>query len=382
MKQVYFDSAATTQMRPEVISRMTQVMQEVYGNPSSTHAFGRTAKSIVETARKNIAQQLGVSPAEIIFTSGGTEADNMILHGAVRDLGVQRIITSPIEHHAILHKAEELEQQYQTEVVYLPVDKSGSIDYDYLEHLLRQENKKTLVTLMHVNNEIGTLLDLDRVAQLCQQHQAFFHSDTVQSVGHFELNFHNTPLDFASAAAHKFHGPKGIGFAYVRKNSGLHSLIFGGAQERGLRAGTESVHNIAGLDTAFTLAYQHLEEEKNYILNLKKYFIQQLQKHIPGVVFNGCCHQLEQSTYNLINVALPVDEKKSLIVLFHLDLHGIACSKGSACQSGSTKGSHVLEAVQEEKDKKKPSLRFSLSSFNTQEEIDYVIKTLSDFINS
>lgn len=304
----------------------------------------------------------------------------MILHGAVRDLGVQRIITSPIEHHAILHKAEELEKNYQTEVVYLNVDKTGSIDYDQLEQLVQDNSKKTLVTLMHVNNEIGTLLDIEQVADLCKQNNTLFHSDTVQSIGHFHLDFSKIPLDFASVAAHKFHGPKGAGFAFVRKNSGLHSLIFGGAQERGLRAGTESVHNIAGLDTAFTLAYEYLEKEKEYITSLKKYFIEQLNSHIPGAKYNGCCDNFEKSTYNLINVALPLDEKKSLILLFHLDLNGIACSKGSACQSGSTKGSHVLDAVQDEADKKKPSLRFSLSSFNTQEEIDYAVKVLSEFI--
>ncbi|HLU51025.1 MAG TPA: cysteine desulfurase family protein [Flavobacteriaceae bacterium] len=380
MKQVYFDSAATSQMRPEVIQRMAEIMHEVYGNPSSTHAFGRTAKSIIETARKNIAKQLNVTPAEIIFTSGGTEADNMILHGAVRDLGVKRIITSPIEHHAILYKAEELKNYYAVEVIYLRIDKTGSIDYTQLEELLQDTSKKTLVTLMHVNNEIGTLLDIERVAEICKQTNTLFHSDTVQSIGHFHLDFSKIPLDFASVAAHKFHGPKGAGFAFVRKNSGLHSLIFGGAQERGLRAGTESVHNIAGLDTAFTLAYKHLEEDRAYISSLKKYFIEQLRTHIPGVKFNGCCDNFEKSTYNLINVALPLDEKKSLILLFHLDLNGIACSKGSACQSGSTKGSHVLDAVQDEADKKKPSLRFSLSSFNTQEEIDYAVKVLSEFI--
>lgn len=382
MNRVYLDSAATTQMRQEVIDRMTQVMQLEYGNPSSTHSYGRSSKSIIETARKNIAKILNVTPAEIIFTSGGTEADNMILHGCVRDLHVKRIITSPLEHHAILHKVEELKECFDTEIVYLDVDKTGTVNYSQLEQLLKESDKKTLVTLMHVNNEIGTLLDIERVSKMCQETKALFHSDTVQSIGHYAMDLAKIPLDFASVAAHKFHGPKGAGFAFVRKNSGLHALIFGGAQERGLRAGTESVHNIAGLDTAFLLAYENLDTEKTYITSLKNYFIEQIKTHIPQAKFNGCCDDNSKSTYNLINILLPVSEQKALMLLFQLDLKGIACSKGSACQSGSTKGSHVLTAILDEQDMGKPSLRFSFSSFNTKEEIDYTIKTLAEFVNS
>lgn len=380
MKQVYFDSAATTQLRDQVIERMQTVLKEAFGNPSSTHAYGRAAKSIIENARKTIASHLNVSAAEIIFTSGGTEADNLAINSCVRDLGVQRIITSPVEHHAVLHTVAEIEKKGGASVVFVKIKPCGSVDYDHLEELLKKSSVKTLVSLMHINNEIGTMLDLERVAKLCKEHQTLFHSDTVQSIGHYPLDLGKIPVDFTAVAAHKFHGPKGIGFAFVRKNSGLQPLIFGGEQERGLRAGTESVHNIAGLETAFQLAYDHLEEEKKYISDLKNYFINTIQDAIPGVKFNGSCADAEKSTYTLLNVCLPIPPEKALMLLFQLDLKGIACSKGSACQSGSDKGSHVLEAILEEEDLKKPSIRFSFSAFNTKEEIDYVVGVLKAFI--
>ena len=380
MNSVYFDSAATTQMRPEVIERITEVMQNNYGNPSSTHAYGRSSKSLIENTRKTIAKYLGVTAAEIIFTSGGTEADNLILNSCVRDLGVQRIISSKIEHHAILHTIEELHKHYNTEVVYLKLDSCGEIDFEQLESLLKDTSKKTLVSLMHINNEIGTMLDIYKLAHLTKTYGALFHSDTVQSVGHYELDLSKIPVDFIVGAAHKFHGPKGVGFAFIRKNSGLQSLIFGGQQERGLRAGTEAVHNIAGLETAFVMAYENLEKERDYIQNLKSYFIQNLRQEIPGVKFNGDCEDARRSTYTLLNVCLPISQEKSLMLLFQLDLKGIACSKGSACQSGSDKGSHVLSEILDEEDLKKPSIRFSLSSFNTKEEVDYVVQVLKEFI--
>ena len=380
MNSVYFDSAATTQMRPQVIERITEVMQQNFGNPSSTHAFGRASKSLIENARKTIAKQLGVSAPEIIFTSGGTEADNLILNSCVRDLGVQRIISTKIEHHAILHTIEELHKQYTIEVVYLKLNAFGEVDYDQLETLLQDTSKKTLVSLMHINNEIGTILDIERVAKLAKAHNALFHSDTVQSVGHYELDLSKIPVDFIVGAAHKFHGPKGAGFAFIRKNTGLQSLIYGGQQERGLRAGTEPVHNIAGLETAFILAYENLEKEKSYIQNIKNYFIERAGNEIPGVKFNGICSDPQKSTYTLLNICLPIPQDKALMLLFQLDLKGIACSKGSACQSGSDKGSHVLNEILSEEDLKKPSIRFSFSSFNTKEEVDYVVQVLKDFI--
>ncbi|WBL24480.1 cysteine desulfurase family protein [Zunongwangia sp. HGR-M22] len=382
MEKVYLDSAATTQMRPEVIEKITEAMQQNYGNPSSTHSFGRSAKSLIEKARKTIAKQLNVTAAEIIFTSGGTEADNLALNSAVRDLGVKRIITSKIEHHAVLYCVNQLQDCFDVEVEYVKLTNEGEIDLEDLKNRLNSSEVKTLVSLMHVNNEVGNKLDIKKVAEMCKAHKALFHSDTVQSIGHYEIDLQEVPVDFTAVSAHKFHGPKGIGFAYIRKNSGLKPLIFGGEQERGYRAGTEGLHNIVGLEEAFKLAYKNLEEEKAYTTSLKSHFIDALKSEIPGVKFNGKSGDLDKSTYTLINVNLPVSEEKALMLLFQLDLKGIACSKGSACQSGSDKGSHVLNAFLSEEDLKTPSIRFSFSKFNTKEEIDYVVKTLKEFIES
>lgn len=382
MKKVYLDSAATTQMRDEVIERMIAVMKENYGNPSSSHAFGRSSKSLIENARKTVAGYLNVSASEIIFTSGGTEADNLALNSAVRDLGVKRIITSRIEHHAVLYTVNQLKECFDVQVDYVDLDECGQIKPGHLEELLKGSQLKTLVSLMHVNNEVGNLLDIHEIGKLCKEHNALFHCDTVQSIGHFELDLSVIPVDFTAVSAHKFHGPKGVGFAFIRKNSGLKPLIFGGEQERGQRAGTESVHNIVGLEEALKLTYMNLEEERAYITSLKDYFIAELQDKIPGVKFNGDCTVAEKSTYTLINVCLPVTQEKALMLLFQLDLKGVACSKGSACQSGSDKGSHVLNAFLSKEDLEKPSLRFSFSHYNTKEEIDYVIGVLKDFIES
>ena len=381
MKKVYFDSAATTQLREEVINCITEVLRTEYGNPSSTHSYGRSSKSLLESARKDIAKFLNVSASEIIFTSGGTEADNLILISAVRDLGVKRIISSKIEHHAILHTLDWLEKEYKTQVDYVKLDDCGQVDHKNLESLLEASSEKTLVSLMHVNNEVGNVLDLKEVALLCKKHNALFHSDTVQSVGHFELDFSEIPIDFAAAAAHKFHGPKGAGFVFIRKHSGLKSLIHGGEQERGMRAGTEAVYAIAGMAEALKISYQNLEEEKKYITELKNYFKEQLSLNIPGVKFNGSCGDNERSTYTLLNVCLPISAEKAMLLLFQLDLNGIACSKGSACQSGAEGGSHVLRAFLSEEDFKKPSIRFSFSSFNKKEEVDYVVGVLKEFID-
>ena len=382
MKKVYLDNAATTQMREEVIEKMTQVMKEFYGNPSSVHSYGRSSKSLIENARKTVAGFLNVSASEIIFTSGGTEADNLVLNSAVRDLGIKRIITSKIEHHAVLYTLEQLKSKYELDIVFVNLGKNGEVDLGHLEDLLKASDEKTLVSLMHINNEIGNLLDIKLVGEMCKSHNALFHSDTVQSVGHYELDLNEIPVDFMAASAHKFHGPKGVGFAFVRKHSGLKPLIFGGEQERGHRAGTESVHNIIGLEIALKMAYKNLREEREKISSIKNYFIEQLEANIPGVKFNGICKDPEFSTYTLINIALPVSQEKALLLLFQLDLKGIACSKGSACQSGSDKGSHVLEAFLSEADLNKPSLRFSFSRFNTTQEIDYVIKVLKEFLEN
>lgn len=382
MKKVYFDSAATTKLRNEVIYCISEALKTEYGNPSSTHSYGRSAKSLLENNRKEIAKHFNVSAAEIIFTSGGTEADNLVLKSCVRDLGVSRIISSKIEHHAVLHTIEELHKKYGTEVAYVALDECGYVDFDHLEELLANNSQKTLVSLMHVNNEIGNLLDLKRTADLCKRYGALFHSDTVQSAGHFELDFAEIPIDFAAVAAHKFHGPKGAGFAFIRKNTGLKPLIHGGAQERGLRAGTEAVYAIAGMAEALKISYQNLDKERKYITGLKDYFKTKLSEEIPGITYNGGCDDNSKSTYTLLNICLPISPEKGMMLLFQLDLKGIACSQGSACQSGSAQGSHVLSAVLSEADRKKPSLRFSFSSFNTREEIDYVITVLKEFVES
>jgi len=379
MKRVYFDNAATTNLRPEVASVMAQSLTDIFGNPSSTHSYGRESKSLIESSRKKIASLLGADPSEIIFTSGGTEADNMVLQASVRDLGIKRVISSRIEHHAVFHTLEELSQLSGLEISYVNLDPCGKVDLDHLEHLLKKQDKSTLVSLMHVNNEVGNLLDIDRAAAICKAYGAFFHSDMVQSVGHFPIDFGRTAIDYAAAAAHKFHGPKGVGFAFIRKHSGLKPLIFGGAQERGMRAGTEPVYAIAGMAKALELAYENLEEERAYITDLKKYFKDELLDKLPGVSFNGACDELSQSTYTLLNVCLPFSAEKAMMLLFQLDLKGIACSQGSACQSGSESGSHVLNALLSDEELERPSVRFSFSKYNTFEEIDYVIDVLSEF---
>ena len=376
---IYFDNAATTPLRTEVISSISEVMQECFGNPSSTHAFGRTAKTHIETARKEIAKQINAAPQEIIFTSGGTESDNMILHCAVKDLGVKRIISSPIEHHAVLHAMEALEQLFGISTAYVKTDDKGVVDLGDLEALLKSSKEKTLVSLMHVNNEIGNVLDLEVVGELCHQYGSYFHTDAVQGIGHFTFDMETLPVDFLSAAAHKFHGPKGIGFSFVRKNSGLQSFIHGGAQERGLRAGTESVHNIVGMNKALKLAYENLEVERQKVLDVKNHFIDQITTVFPEVQFNGLCDDPDKSTYTLVNVALPIPKEKALMLDFHLDLNGIACSKGSACQSGSQSGSHVLNTIRSQKTDDWPSLRFSFSILNSKREVDHLIQVLKEF---
>lgn len=381
MKKVYFDSAATTCVSENVVNAMTACLTNDYGNPSSTHGFGRSAKSLIEQARKNIAKQLNVTPAEIIFTSGGTEADNFVLNSAVRDLGVKRIITSKIEHHAIGHACEALNKCFDTVIDYVALDENGSVKLNSLKDLLAENKGETLVSLMHVNNELGNILDIEAVSELCQEYSALFHSDTVQSIGHYNVDLSKVKIDFCAVSAHKFHGPKGVGFAFMRKNSGLNSLIFGGGQERGYRAGTESVHNIVGLDVAYKDVYDNLEKDSAYVKSLKAYFIQEITKAIPAIKFNGLSGDLEKSTYTLVNLLLPVSAQKALIVLFQLDLNGIACSKGSACQSGSSKGSHVLSEILFGEDMQKPSLRFSFSKYNTKEEIDYVVGVLKEFVD-
>ena len=376
MKKVYLDNASTTAMRPEVIQEMTKVMTEDFGNPSSTHSFGRNGKTILELSRKSIAKHLNCSAQEIIFTSGGTEADNWILRSAVEDLGVERIITSRIEHHAVLYTVLALQADYNIQVDYVKINHDGTIDLTHLSNLLSEE-KKTIVSLMHVNNETGTILDLDRVGVICKQYNTLFHSDTVQSIGKTEMDLQKNTVDFIVASAHKFHGPKGIGFAFVRKNSGLQPLLFGGEQEKGLRAGTEAVHQIAGMAKALSLSYENLDKERKYISDLKMYLIEQLEIHFPDFRINGT----KEDFYNIINIILPFSEEKTSMLLFSLDMKGIAVSRGSACQSGSIKPSHVLKEMLSETDLKLPNLRISFSHYNTKEDIDWLIESLKEINN-
>ena len=377
--KVYFDNAATTPLYPEVVEKITEVLSNTYGNPSSTHALGRGAKSLIEYSRKQIAKELNALPSEIIFTSGGTEADNFILHSCIRDLHVQVVISSLIEHHAVLHTLEALAKEYPIQIVYVNLTERGDIDLQHLKNLLDQyTEKKVLVSLMHLNNEIGNILPLKEVATLCKEKGAYFHSDTVQSVGHYPINLQEIPVDFITASAHKFHGPKGVGFAFIRKGIALHSIITGGEQEKGLRAGTEAIHNIAGMEVAFNLCYKNLDKNTEKLKNLKQYFIHQLKHHFPEIVFNGTSESLEESSYAIVNVGFPALQHQDNTLLFQLDLKGIACSKGSACQSGSVQVSHVLSAFMPKEALQYPSLRFSFSAFNTIEEVDFLIESLKE----
>ena len=371
MKKVYLDNASTTAVRPEVIQEMTKVLMEDYGNPSSTHSLGRTAKNILELSRKSIAKNLNATAQEIIFTSCGTEANNWILRSAVKDLHVKRIITSKMEHHAVLYTALVLQKEYDIQIDYVNVKPNGEINITHLVELLSQE-KKTLVSLMHVNNETGTVLDLERVGRICQEHNVLFHSDTVQSIGKATIDLQTIPVDFIVASAHKFYGPKGVGFAFVRKNSGLQPLFFGGEQEKGLRAGTEALHQIAGMAKALDVSCTNLKTEQKHIAALKSYLISQLEIEFPEFKINGN----PEGFYTVLNVLLPFAAAKTAMILFHLDMKGIAVSRGSACQSGSIKPSHVLSEMLSEEDLTKPSLRISFSHFNTVEDIDLLIAAL------
>ena len=380
MNSVYLDNAATTQIRDEVIDKMFQVSKNHYGNPSSTHSFGRSSRTLIESSRKKIAGHLNVSPSEIIFMSGGTEADNCILRSAVRDLGVKHLISSKIEHHAVTHTLDQLKVDYPIEISYVKLDNFGNIDYADLELILKSSQSKTLVSLMHINNEIGNILDMSLVSDLCKKYNSLFHSDTVQSVGHYKLDLSLLDIDFIVASAHKFHGPKGIGFAYIKNTNPIKPLIFGGSQEKGCRAGTESVHNIVGMSEALDISINKMENEVDHIRKIKSYFIDQLKNVIKGVEFNGLSSNLNDSTYTLVNVRFPISKEKSALFLFQLDMKGIACSKGSACQSGADAGSHVLNNVLTVDQNKFVSLRFSFSIYNTIEEIDYVINELNELI--
>ena len=374
--RVYFDNAATTPMSEEVIDAMLPMLRNQYGNPSSIHAEGRSVRAALESARKVVAQCIGAGTGEIFFTSGGTESNNMAIKCAVRDLGVQRIISSPTEHHCGTHAIETVKMVNGVEVVWLPVDALGRINYQDLENALANAGgKKTLVSLMHANNEIGTMIDLGIVSALCRQYGAFFHSDTVQTLGHFPINVQDTPVSFLSGAAHKFHGPKGVGFIYISPESPIKPFIDGGAQERNMRGGTENVYGIVGLAKALELANNEMSARSEHIIAVRNYLKKCLLEEFEDIQFNG---DLEgDSLYTVLNVAFPPNPKNELLLL-SLDIAGISCSGGSACSSGSEKGSHVLEAIGASHDRK--SIRFSFSHYNSFEEVDFVIGKLKTIL--
>ncbi len=370
--KVYLDNAATTPMDPEVVDSMLPIMRNGFGNPSSIHSWGRETKAAIEKARKTVAGFLNASPAEIFFTSGGTEANNTAIFCSVRDLGIKHAITSRIEHHAVLHTLQELEQEGKIKLSFVDLDELGHVKLNHLEKLLKS-NERSLVSLMHANNEIGNLLPLEKVSELCQKYNAVFHSDTVQTMGHYSLNLKKTHIDFLTCAAHKFHGPKGIGFLYINSRIKIHPFIYGGAQERNMRGGTENVYGIVGLAKALEIANGHLEEHREQISSLKDYMTVQLKANIPGIKFNG--DTLGNSLYTVLNVSFPSTENSEML-LFNLDISGIACSGGSACSSGSDAGSHVLKALYGNSER--PSVRFSFCKYNTKEEVDFVVEKLKE----
>jgi cysteine desulfurase len=382
MDKIYFDNAATTQIDLKVIEQMQSVMSDNFGNPNSTHSYGRSSRTLIEKTRKTIANQFNASTSEIYFTSCGTESDNMVLISAVRDLNVKTIITSKVEHKAVLNVVKYLEKIESIDLKYVNVSNDGLIDYDHLETLLKKCNNKCLVSLMHINNEIGTKLDLNLVGNLCKDNNALFHSDTVQSIGKYDFDLSKLNIDFIVGSAHKFHGPKGIGFVYINKNLKLNPFVIGGDQERGMRAGTESVHNISGMELAFINSYTNIQENNNHISSLKSTFIEKIKKDIPEIKFNGSCDDDSLSSFSILNICLPIPKEKAVLLEFNLDMKGIACSRGSACQSGSNTGSHVLNSILSDEDLNKPSLRFSFSKYNNNKEVEKVISVLKEFIDS
>lgn len=374
MKKIYLDNAATTPLSEEVIDAMVDVMKLNYGNPSSTHSFGQEAKTLIEGVRREIADDLKVQPGEIIFTSCGTESNNLIIKSSVNFLGVERIITSPMEHKCVAESVRDMKNRKGVEVVYLRPDNKGDLSMDDLESALKSSEKKTLVTLMHANNETGNIYDIRTIGTLCRQYGALFHSDTVQTMAHLPLDFSAIPIDFASCSAHKFHGPKGSGFAFIRKTSRLKALISGGAQERELRAGTENVTGIAGLGKAMKLCMEHMDEYTSRIQQIKDYAIAQLTQKIPGIRFNGHSAEKNKSLYTLLSLLLPF---KDPLIGLKLDMKGVAVSQGSACSSGAAQPSMVMMMIlsDEEMERCTP-VRVSFSHFTTREDIDILVNAL------
>tara|TARA_B110000459_G_C16589037_1_gene485203 strand:+ start:687 stop:1817 length:1131 start_codon:yes stop_codon:yes gene_type:complete len=375
--KVYLDNAATTPLDQEVIDVMMPMMQNQFGNPSSIHSYGREARSIIEKSRKSISKELNCSPGEIFFTSGGTEADNIAIRCGMSDLGINHAITSKIEHHAVGLTLVDMASKGLIRLSYVNLDKDGFVDLKHLEELL-ESNDRSFVSLMHANNEIGNLLPLKECGEVCKKHNAIFHSDTVQTMAHYRFDLQDLYVHFITAAAHKFHGPKGNGFLYVREDISIKPLIYGGSQERNLRAGTENVYGIAGLSKALEVSYRDLDEHRKHIEEIKAYTINSLKEAISGVEFNGACTDFDNSLYTVLNVMFPKTDIAEML-FFNLDILGVASSGGSACSSGSNIGSHVLNEIGS--DLQRPSLRFSFSKYNTKEEIDYLIDQLKSLFS-
>ncbi|MDO9184899.1 MAG: cysteine desulfurase family protein [Bacteroidia bacterium] len=373
--KVYFDNAATTPLDKEVLNEMLPYMTEHFGNPSSIHSFGRKTRAAIEGARKMVAKSLNVSPSEIFFTSGGTEADNMAIRCTIHDLGIKHAITSRIEHHAVLHTLEELEKEGVIKLSFVNLTTIGHVDLVHLEELLK-ENGRTLVSLMHANNEIGNLLPLKEVGEICSTYNAIFHSDTVQTMGHYEMDLQKIKIHFVTCAAHKFHGPKGVGFLYVSSSVKIHPMIYGGGQERNMRGGTENLYGIIGLAKALEIALRDMDDHQKHITGIKNYMVEKLKAEIPVIEFNGACQ--DNCLYTVLNVRFPHTENAEML-LFNLDIAGIAASGGSACTSGSDIGSHVLRGIGS--DVTRPSVRFSFSKYNTKEEVDYTVSKLKELFS-
>ena len=372
--RIYFDNAATTPIDPEVVKTMLPYLTEHFGNPSSIYSYGRESRMAIEKSRKSVAKILQAQPSEIFFTSGGTESSNTAIFASVRELQCKRIITSPIEHHATLHTCNHLAQLGEAELVMVNILPNGHVDLNDLEVKLKESDKKTLVTLMHANNEIGNITDIEKVGILCQKYQAVFHTDTVQTVGHFPINLSELHIDFITGAGHKFHGPKGVGILYINGRNKIHPLLHGGGQERNMRAGTENVYGIIGFAKALEIASENQEKEKEYILSLKQYLKHRISTEITGVVFNG--DPDGESLYTLLNVGFPHTDKTEML-LFNLDIRNICASGGSACSSGANQGSHVINALNKEP---QSTIRFSFSKYNTIEEIDSLVVHLKELL--
>jgi cysteine desulfurase len=375
MDRIYFDNAATTPLDPEVFKEMLPYFTEKFGNPSSIYSYGRETRMAIENARKTVAKILNAHPAEIFFTSGGTESTNTAINAAVHDLGCKRIISSPIEHHATLHCVEHLSKDCGIKLSYVKILSNGQIDYDDLENLLKESKEKCLVSLMHANNEVGNITDIERVANLCEKYDAIFNADTVQTIGHFPIDVKKIHVHFINAAGHKFHGPKGVGMLYINENIKIHPFVNGGSQERGMRAGTENIYGIVGFAKALEMAVENMEEESSHIKEVRNYMKESLQKNFPDVHFNG--DPEGEVLYTVLSVAFPKTEKTDMLLL-NLDINNICASGGSACTSGVEKGSHVIDAIYPNSNQ--ATVRFSFSKYNTKEEVDMVIEKLKEIL--